>query len=261
MARFYRRKSYGRRFKKRRSFKRGGGRNYRGRMMRRRTFRRRGGGRPKYSSPNTVYKSQKIGFIKITLPTDEFNASIYNGGVAPLNPLINQKKIEFSKKDLDQQVADTIGVNHVEYKVLKAHTSWKLDIKGDNTNYYFNETFTGSYINAYRYTVTNLQPDEILQMPYGQKHSRTGGFRMWYPKMLEDRSVRDNSGGQNAVSMPFNHWMANNTLDDTVYGALELILPGVGGIVQNVTSLYVPKWQLQTTVFIAVKGQYRIDTD
>jgi len=181
------------------------------------------------------------------------------GGVAPLNPKANTVKVSFNKKDLDNQVLGLLATDYAEFKIGKALTQWRLDIGPANNTYFFNETFTGSYLNLMQYNISGLEPSEILQMPFAQKHPRAGGSRMWYPKMLTEHIVLDSGGGNNVVTTTFNHWLPNNILDDTKFAGLELILPGVGSVVTNSTGVYVPKFQVQTTVWIYVKGQLRQD--
>lgn len=248
----YRRKRI---FRRRRFLRKGRGRVFRGRRTYRyRKFKGIRGRAPSKRNSNQQLLNEKYKVIKIDLPLAEYSAAIYPLGAAPLTPQFTAVNENFTVQTLIDQINGSFNSTYNEFKVLRAVTKFRLDIGNKNDNYWFNEAFSGSYLNPYQKTYTNLEIDEVLHVPYGRKHHRAGGIRAWYPKMLTTTTVRDVSGGDNQITTPYNHWISGDVLTDTQYKGLSLLLPGVGAVITTSTSLYVPKWQVSTTVFIGLKG-------
>lgn len=262
--RYYRR----RRYLKKRTFKR--------RISRRLAYKKRRK-TPYMRIPRRQTRSAKYRVETFALPLTEYSAGEYTltGTPAvesmPIVPRFNYIKIFFTKDEIDKQINGSITDQYGAFKILSATTEWRLDTT-NTSNYYMNETKTGSFLDNYGDPLANqVQIDETLQAPYGRFHSAKGGRRTYWPKWYARETLQYlssvGSEGEFTSVVPQNRWVRSTINGNCQWRGLSLLLPGLGSINQTTAGStqgvgqkqYIPKWQIRTYVKIAFSNYQDYD--
>lgn len=237
------------------------------RYVKRRRFRRNKA--PKLRTPRRQTRSTKYKTETFALPLIEVNAGYYQTAgdppefSMPIVPQVNIYKATFKKSNIDNQINGALQDQYNAFKIISAKVEWRLDCP-NTSNYYMNETKTGSYVDTYHIPGANeVQLDEVLQAPYGRFHGARSGSRTYYPKVLKQSVMQydTNIGTTETFEtlVPENRWYRSTINSNCEWRGLQLILPGVGSIDQTTLGSaqatgrkqYIPKWQIRTYVKVA----------